>query len=99
MLFLALAATASIDTRLAYSHEFDDEFGGAGNQGMESGGDARKQYFVIGPRQDQPAPEGGWKLVLILPGGDGSAELNPFCRRIHRQASEIVRLNAPDLLR
>lgn len=46
----------------------------------------RQQYFLMVPPASQPAPETGWKLLLILPGGDGSADFQPFCRNIHQNA-------------
>jgi predicted esterase len=60
--------------------------GGAGGP-MEAGGDADKKYFLIPPaaRQQVPPPH-GYKLLLVLPGGDGSADFHDFVRSIHRQA-------------
>ena len=66
--------------------ELEKEFAGFPCQDLRAGGDDRKRYFLIGPDQAKAAPEGGWKLLLILPGGDGSADFNPVCRRIQRQA-------------
>lgn len=50
------------------------------------GENAQKNYFLIGDPQNVTTPKGGWKLLLILPGGDGSATFNPFCRGIHKNA-------------
>src|SRR5690606_32916 len=58
-----------------------------GVQRLRAGGDARKVYILNEPAAgaDAAAPEGGWKLLLVLPGGDGSAEFQPFVTRIARQ--------------
>ena len=33
------------------------------------------------------APAQGYRLLIVLPGGDGSADFNPFIRRIAKQCS------------
>lgn len=52
----------------------------------QAGGDARKRYFLYGPQPGQPAPTGGYRLLLVLPGGDGSEGFRPFVESIHQQA-------------
>jgi predicted esterase len=54
-------------------------------QDLRAGKDENRRYFLIGPNKDAQAPEEGWGLVLILPGGDGSADFNPFCKAIWKQ--------------
>lgn len=49
---------------------------------LRAGGDANKRYFLTGPAPGATAPTGGWGLVLVLPGGDGSAEFQPFVRNL-----------------
>ncbi len=44
------------------------------------------RYFLIGPRKNVAPPENGFKLLVVLPGGDGSADFNPFIRRIFKNA-------------
>jgi RNA polymerase sigma factor (sigma-70 family) len=53
---------------------------------LRAGGDADKRYFLIGPKKDAKPPAEGFGLVVILPGGDGSADFNPFVRRIFKYA-------------
>lgn len=53
---------------------------------LRAGGDKNKRYFLIGPRDGVNAPESGFKLLIVMPGGDGSAEFNPFIRRIFKHA-------------
>ena len=52
----------------------------------EAKGDAHKRYFLIGPRKNTPAPTAGFGLVIIMPGGDGSADFHPFVKRIYKNA-------------
>ena len=49
-------------------------------------GEERMRYFLIGAEEESKAPDGGFKLLLVLPGGDGSADFNPFVRRIWKKA-------------
>jgi predicted esterase len=53
---------------------------------LQANDDPQKSYFLIGPYKDAPRPEGGYRLLLILPGGDGSADFHPFCKRIYKYA-------------
>ena len=45
--------------------------------------DPRKRYFLIGAQKDRAEP---YRLLVVLPGGDGSAEMNPFMRRVWKNA-------------
>lgn len=49
------------------------------------GGDDRQTYFLI-PAAREEAPEDGYALLVILPGGDGSADFHPFIKRIRKHA-------------
>lgn len=52
------------------------------NQELKAGNDPFKRYFLIGkPVADKPS-----KLLVVLPGGDGSADFNPFLRRVWKNA-------------
>jgi predicted esterase len=66
--------------------EVEARFTGYPAEKVAIGGDAKKTYFLIGPAQAQKPPEKGWKLLLILPGGDGGEAFHPFCRSIHKEA-------------
>ncbi len=50
-----------------------------------AGDDDHKRYFLIGPRAGASPPPAGYRLLLILPGGDGSADFHSFARRIFKQ--------------
>ncbi|MEM8783056.1 MAG: hypothetical protein AAGE65_09405 [Planctomycetota bacterium] len=47
-------------------------------------GDGPGKYFLIG--DTAAPPDGGFGLVVVLPGGDGSADFLPFVTNIARQA-------------
>jgi predicted esterase len=47
-----------------------------------AGDDEHKTYFLIGPKNGAKAPAKGYRLLLVLPGGDGSADFHPFVKRI-----------------
>src|SRR5262245_26173293 len=49
---------------------------------VKIGGDAHKRYLLHGAGKDAKAPADGWKLLVVMPGGDGSAEFAPFVGRI-----------------
>jgi predicted esterase len=44
----------------------------------------KQRYFLIG--DGNKAPVSGFGLILVLPGGDGSAEFHPFVKRIYKFA-------------
>jgi predicted esterase len=48
-------------------------------------GDRDKRFFLIG-HENRTNPPDGYRLLLVLPGGDGSADFHPFVRRIHQNA-------------
>jgi RNA polymerase sigma factor (sigma-70 family) len=56
------------------------------SQELQAAGDAHKRYFLIGPKKDAKPPAEGYGLVVILPGGDGSADFHPFVKRIYKHA-------------
>jgi predicted esterase len=49
-------------------------------------GNEQQRYLLIGAKPDAKVPEKGCALLLVLPGGDGSAEFNPFVKRIWQNA-------------
>jgi predicted esterase len=70
-------------------------------QGAEhlAGGNDSFAYIEIGANPPAPEPEGGYKLLLVLPGGDGSRNFLPFVKRIYKFALTpdylVVELVAP----
>ena len=53
---------------------------------LRIGGDAMKRCFLIGLRTNTPAASTPYRLLLVLPGSDGSANFTSFARRIHKYA-------------
>jgi len=51
-----------------------------------AGDDPRKRYLLIGPGAGTAVPEDGYRLLILLPGGDGSAEFRWFAQRIAKNA-------------
>jgi predicted esterase len=49
-----------------------------------SGADA--QYLLIPPAKGAEQPKAGYPLLLVLAGGDGSADFHPFIRSVHEKA-------------
>ena len=63
------------------------EVADAASRERQAGGDEHKRYFLIGPRETETPPKKGHGLLIILPGGDGSAEFRPFVKRIFKHAA------------
>jgi beta-lactamase regulating signal transducer with metallopeptidase domain/predicted esterase len=62
------------------------EFEGIPATEHHADGSTKMKYFQIGPHENAPVPKDGWKVLLILPGGAGNEDFQPFCRRIHKHA-------------
>ncbi|HKB38850.1 MAG TPA: hypothetical protein VKD72_20570, partial [Gemmataceae bacterium] len=56
------------------------------SQDLRAGKDEHKRYFLIAPPRDAKAPKKGYGLLVVLPGGDGSASFHPFVKRIYKNA-------------
>lgn len=56
------------------------------SQDLLAGGNEKQRYFLIGARPNAQAANEPPALVVVLPGGDGSAQFNPFLRRIYQNA-------------
>ncbi len=69
------------------------------SQTLFANDEPRMQYMLIGPYPNAPRPPEGYRLLLILPGGDGSADFHPFCKRIYKYALDsqylVAQLIAP----
>jgi predicted esterase len=64
----------------------EDDVADVPSQDLRAGKDENKRYFLIGPRKDATAPKEGYGLVVILPGGPGTADFHPFVKRIYKYA-------------
>jgi predicted esterase len=56
------------------------------SQDLRAGKDEHKRYFLIEPPKSVKAPKKGYGLIVVLPGGDGSADFHPFIKRIAKNA-------------
>src|SRR6516164_6456717 len=56
------------------------------SQELRAGEDADKRYLLVGPKTGLATPAKGHPLLIVLPGGDGSAEFLPFVKRIFKNA-------------
>jgi predicted esterase len=45
-----------------------------------AGDDPKKRFFFTGPKAGDVEPEGGWGVVLVLPGGDGGEGFREWVR-------------------
>lgn len=63
-----------------------DDVADVPSKDIRIGENDKKQYFLTGPAKGAKASKSGFKLLLVMPGGDGSAEFNPFVRRIWKNA-------------
>ena len=65
-----------------------DDVAGIPTQDLRAKRDERKRYFLIGPRPDAGPPAEGYRVLLVLPGGDGSADFLTFVKRIYENSTD-----------
>lgn len=53
---------------------------------VKLGGDEHKRYFLHGLAKDAKAPKEGWKLLVVMPGGDGGPDFAPFVGNLRANA-------------
>jgi predicted esterase len=81
------SALASHDNRAGNSADDADALADVKDvpaQDLRIGGDGKKRYFLIGKVEQVDSPADPTGLVVVLPGGDGSADFHPFIRRISK---------------
>lgn len=52
---------------------------------LRAGDDEKRRYFLIGPKEDEKGPEKGFRVLLVMPGGDGGPDFRGFVTNIRRQ--------------
>jgi len=62
-----------------------EEDDGIPTEDRKAGGDEKKRYLVHGPKKDAKEPKGGWKVLYVLPGGDGGENFKGFVKNIRKQ--------------
>lgn len=77
-LLLSLAVTPS-----AFAAD-DDDTADVTARLQRAGGDELKKYYLIGYKKEDRPPKGGYGLVVLLPGGNGSADFVPFGKRVFK---------------
>jgi predicted esterase len=81
--FIVAAAAISLLTgRLVAQEDVAD----ITSRDLRAGKDEQKRYFLIEPPKAAKPPTKGYGLLVVLPGGDGSAEFHPFVKRIYKHA-------------
>jgi predicted esterase len=55
------------------------------SQDLRAGGDKQKRYFLFGSKEGAKPPIGGYGLVIVLPGGDGSEDFRPFVGKVYQE--------------
>ncbi|MBI3820378.1 MAG: hypothetical protein HY286_16935 [Planctomycetes bacterium] len=60
----------------------EDDTADVPSQDLRCGKKEHQRYFLIGPKKDTKPPKDGFGLVVVLPGGDGSADFNKFIKRV-----------------
>jgi predicted esterase len=57
------------------------------------------QYYLIAGAEKRSVPDDGYNVLIVLPGGDGSADFLPFVKRISKHALDhdylVIQLLAP----
>ncbi len=81
-LFAALAVCLFPAGRLAAQEDVADVV----SRDLRAGKDEHQRYFLIGPAKAARPARKGYGLLVVLPGGDGSAEFHPFVKRIYKNA-------------
>jgi predicted esterase len=71
---------------LARADDDDDDVKDVPSQDLKVGKDDQKRYFQIGPPKDAKAPAAGLGLIIVMPGGPGTADFHPFVKRIYKNA-------------
>lgn len=79
MLFRLLTFALCLVAKVAFAQEIDPAIS-VGDRAV--GDDPMKRYFLIRHRVEPSAAPKEFGLVLILPGGPGSAEMMPFCANV-----------------
>jgi predicted esterase len=64
----------------------DDDIKDVPSQDLRAGKDENKRYFLVGPAKGQKEPAGGFGLVVVMPGGPGTADFHPFVKRIYKNS-------------
>jgi predicted esterase len=65
----------------------DEDIADVPSQDLRCGKNEKQRYFRIGPRKDVKPPKEGFGLLVVLPGGGGTADFLGFVKRIAKHAA------------
>jgi predicted esterase len=75
-----------------------DEFANVRSKEFVLAGNPQLKYVMIGAKKPK-TPKSGYRVLVVLPGGDGSADFVPFVKRIFQNALNknyiVIQLIAP----
>jgi predicted esterase len=63
-----------------------DDVADVPSRDLRAGKDRQKRFFLIGPAKGTEAPKEGFGLIVVMPGGPGTADFLPFVKRIWKNA-------------
>lgn len=78
-----LVAIAAAAAAPAYAQ---DDIADVTDKAYRAANNAKYLYIEIGSEPAAPKPADGYKLLLVLPGGDGGRDFMPFVKRIYKHA-------------
>lgn len=78
--------TPTEETADAKTQAAEDGSAGIPSRDLRAADNPKMRYFLIGPRPDARRPKRGYRLLIVLPGGDGGADFHPFVKRIAENA-------------
>jgi predicted esterase len=64
----------------------DDDTADVSAKLQRAGGDGQKKYHLVSYKKVDRPPKGGFGVLVVLPGGDGSADFLPFGKRVFKYA-------------
>jgi predicted esterase len=81
-----VAVLGFVPSRAAQDSGGADDVDHVPSRDLRAGGDENKRYFLIGAKEGERGPNEGFKLLLVLPGGNGNAEFLAFVKRVYANA-------------
>jgi predicted esterase len=81
-----VVASLSLSLLTGWGLAAQDDVADVVSRDLRAGKDEHKRYFLIEPPKSAKAPTKGYGLLVVLPGGGGSADFHPFVKRIYKNA-------------
>ena len=86
-MLLAFLSALLASFAVSFPLSAQDDVAGVPAEDLKAGKDENKRYFLIGPAKDAKPPKEGFGLIVVLPGGPGTAAFLPFVKRIFKNAA------------